>query len=169
MPSRLGFFALGVGVLLSSGGCYREAPPESAAASRRSPRAGRATRGPRPPPPGSDEASLERVYSSREPIAVRRGKATYYGDSLAGHRTANGEVYDPRAFTAANRDLPFGSVVRVVRIDRGLAVTVRITDRGPFGHADRIIDLSRAAATRLDMIRRGVVEVRLEILDYGPR
>lgn len=80
---------------------------------------------------------------------------------------ANGEVYDPRLPTMAHRSLAFGTIVRVVRTSTGAAVTVRVTDRGPFGKRRRIADLSREAARRLDMIRQGVVDVRLEILSHG--
>jgi rare lipoprotein A len=99
-----------------------------------------------------------------EPGAVQEGKATWYSDSLAGNRTANGERYDPRELTAAHRTLPFGTRVRVVRVDDGREVTVRINDRGPHGRRDRIIDLSRAAAERLGMIRAGVIDVRIEVV-----
>jgi len=60
--------------------------------------------------------------------------------------------------------LPFGTEVRVTRLDTGRSVVVRVNDRGPFGSAQRIIDLSRAAAEQIDMIRAGVVPVRLEVL-----
>lgn len=95
---------------------------------------------------------------------VREGRASYYADSLAGNRTASGEPYDPRALTAASRDLPFGTRVRVTRIDTGATVVVRINDRGPFRDESRILDLSRAAAEQLDMIREGVVDIRAEVL-----
>lgn len=95
--------------------------------------------------------------------AVLRGKATYYADSLAGHKTASGEPYDPGALTAAHRTLPFGTVVRVRRKD-GREVTVRINDRGPFGKEDRIVDLSRRAAEELGMIRDGVVTVEVIVV-----
>ena len=102
------------------------------------------------------------------PLRVLTGRASYYADSLAGNRTANGELYDPRAFTAASRDLAFGTVVRVVRLGRDgralASVVVRINDRGPFRDHRRILDLSRAAAEALDMVRAGVVPIRAEIL-----
>jgi rare lipoprotein A len=94
------------------------------------------------------------------------GIASYYADSLAGRRTASGERYDPRAFTAAHRTLPFGSIVRIVREDSGQVVYARINDRGPFVRG-RVVDLSRAAAEAVDMIRRGVVRVRLEVVERG--
>jgi len=108
-------------------------------------------------------------YKNRKPIDVVSGRATYYSDSLAGNRTASGERYNPSALTAASRELPFGTIVRVVRRDNKRSVIVRINDRGPFRNRDRILDLSRAAAKQLDMIRDGVVDVRAEILKYGKR
>lgn len=97
------------------------------------------------------------------------GLATYYADQLSGHRMANGQAYNPKQLTMAHRSLPFGTLVRVVRISTGAAVTVCVTDRGPFGNGRRIADLSREAARRLDMIRAGVVEVRLEVLGESTR
>jgi rare lipoprotein A len=90
-----------------------------------------------------------------------RGKATYYANSLAGRRTASGERYNPREFTAAHKTLAFGTMVKVIRVDDGREVVVRINDRGPFAGDDRVIDLSRAAAERIGMIRDGVVSVRV--------
>lgn len=95
---------------------------------------------------------------------IERGQATYYGNSLAGHLTASGERYQPSELTAAHKTLPFGSVVRVTREDDGKSVVVRINDRGPFGRESRIIDVSYSAAQALDMLRAGVVPVRLEIV-----
>jgi rare lipoprotein A len=117
------------------------------------------------PPP--DEQTLTERYASRSALAVQQGQASYYGNSLAGHKTASGERYNPRAFTAAHRTLALGTVARVRRTDTGAVVYVRITDRGPYGSAHRIIDLSHAAAERLGMIRMGVAEVRLEVVEYG--
>jgi rare lipoprotein A len=96
------------------------------------------------------------------------GRVSYYHDSLAGNHTANGEVYDPQALTCASRDLPFGTLIRVVRPDTGAFVIVRVNDRGPWGRRrPRILDLSRAAAEALDMIRAGVIEVRAEVVRRG--
>jgi rare lipoprotein A len=96
-----------------------------------------------------------------------RGLASYYSDKLAGRRTASGAPYDPKALTAAHRTLPFGTEVDVVRPGRG-HVRVRVTDRGPFA-GDRIIDLSRAAAEAIDMVRAGVVEVELFVVRAAGR
>lgn len=91
------------------------------------------------------------------------GKATYYAPRLAGHRTANGEVYDPRLLTAAHPVLPFGTKVAVERTDVDMpAVVVRINDRCAAGK--KIIDLSEAAAHRLNMMKIGIVPVRLRVL-----
>ncbi len=92
------------------------------------------------------------------------GLATWYGKELAGHKTANGERFDPSAMTAAHRTLKFGTWVDVTRVDTGQSVRVRITDRGPWGNERRIIDLSRGAAEKLGMLRAGVVKVKLTIV-----
>lgn len=96
---------------------------------------------------------------------VLHGDVSYYANSLAGNRTANGERYDPRAFTAASRHLPFGTRLRVTRVDNGKSVEVRVNDRGPFGHRSRILDLSRAAAKELGMLERGTVEVEAVVIE----
>lgn len=103
-------------------------------------------------------------HTARTPAAALAGTASYYADSLAGNTTANGETYDPRELTAAHRTLPFGTRVSVRRVDNGRSVVVRINDRGPYAGASRIIDLSRAAAEALQMIRAGVVRVELDVL-----
>lgn len=95
------------------------------------------------------------------------GAASYYAGKYAGSPTANGEIFDPDAITAAHRTLPFDTRVRVTRtgVSNEPSVVVRINDRGPFKDG-RIIDLSKAAAQRLRMIGEGVVPVRLEVVSY---
>ena len=94
-------------------------------------------------------------------VAFReRGLASWYGRKFHGRRTANGEVYDMFAMTAAHPTLPIPSYARVANPANGRVVVVRINDRGPF-HAGRIIDLSYAAAFKLDLLR-GVAPVELE-------
>jgi rare lipoprotein A len=98
------------------------------------------------------------------------GYATYVARSFHGRRSASGERFDERQLVAAHRTLPFGSVVRVTNVRNGRTVTVRIVDRGPYGKNYRegtIVDLSRAAAGRLRMIRDGQVPARLEVLELG--
>ena len=90
--------------------------------------------------------------------------ASYYGRRFHGRQTANGERFDMHAMTAAHRTLPFGTLVEVTNPVTGKRVTVRINDRGPF-HGGRVIDVSRAAATELGLIRRGHGHVELAVLD----
>ena len=92
------------------------------------------------------------------------GHASYYGRRFHGRRTANGESFDMHALTAAHRTLPFGSRVRVTNPRTGQSVVVRINDRGPFV-SGRTIDLSRAAAEQVGIVRRGHGSVELELLD----
>lgn len=99
-------------------------------------------------------------------LAVDQGEASYYGDEFVGRRTANGETYRHQEMTAAHRTYPFGTLVRVVNLNNGRTITVRINDRGPH-KAGRVVDLSRGAAEDIGMIRDGVVPVRLEVLQWG--
>lgn len=91
------------------------------------------------------------------------GKASYYGGKFHGRRTASGEVFNQNAMTCAHRTLPFGTLLEVKNKSNGKTVQVRVTDRGPF-HRSRIIDLSKGAAQRLDMIHGGVATVEIRIL-----
>jgi len=99
-------------------------------------------------------------------LAAFDGLASWYGPGFAGRRTASGEVFDPGQLTAAHRSLPFGTRVRVTNLDNGRSVEVRINDRGPF-KPDRVIDLSRAAAEAVDMLRSGIARVRVDPLVPG--
>ena len=95
------------------------------------------------------------------------GVASWYGPGFDGNLTANGEIFDTRKLTAAHQTLPFDTLVRVTNLENGEAVIVRINDRGPFV-GGRIIDLSEAAAERIDMIGSGTARVRLELLQAMP-
>lgn len=95
------------------------------------------------------------------------GIASWYGAPYDGRPSANGEIYDMHKLTAAHRTLPFDTRVRVTNLLNDRDVDVRITDRGPFVDG-RIIDLSRAAAERIDLIRPGIVRVKLQVLDVPP-
>jgi rare lipoprotein A len=101
-----------------------------------------------PPPP-------ERSFFSQD------GVASWYGKSHQGKLTADGERFDDRAFTAANRSLPFNTVLRVTNLANGRMVRVRVNDRGPYV-GGRILDLSAAAAAALGMRSGGVAHVRIE-------
>ncbi len=92
------------------------------------------------------------------------GKASYYDDLLHGQVTASGDYYDLDRLTAAHRTFPFGTVVRVRNLRNNREVTVRINDRGP-KPSDRMIDLSKAAAFKLDMVGQGVQEVEIKIIE----
>lgn len=92
-----------------------------------------------------------------------RGVASWYGGSFHGKQSANGELFDMEALTAAHRTLPLGSVVRVVNLANGKYLHVRITDRGPYVN-NRILDLSRGAAARLGMVEGGLSHVRIQLV-----
>ena len=99
---------------------------------------------------------------------VQRGKASFYAKRFHGRKTANGERFDVNAMTAAHRKLPFGTMVKVTNLENGRSVVVRINDRGPFARG-RVIDLSPAAARRIEMIRAGIVPVTVEVLSLPAR
>jgi len=107
-----------------------------------------------------------RNYPQIEVLEEVDGVASYYHNKFHGRRTANGERYNKREMTAAHRDYPFGTYVRVTSLESGNSIIVRINDRGPRIRS-RTIDLSLAAATELDMIRRGLERVRIEVLSWG--
>jgi rare lipoprotein A len=131
------------------------------------PPAGAPTGQPAPvPPPAPSGPPQSADGQPARPEYVEQGVASWYGIPFNGRRTSNGEIYDMRAFTAAHRTLPFGAVVRVTSLQSGKHTEVRINDRGPFV-ADRIIDLSRAAAEAIEMIGTGTARVRLEVIS-GP-
>ncbi|MCL6543859.1 MAG: septal ring lytic transglycosylase RlpA family protein [Bryobacteraceae bacterium] len=104
--------------------------------------------------------------AAARPGAVETGIASWYGHPYHGRRTASGEIYDMEKLTAAHRTLPFGTWVEVTNLDNRKRVRVRITDRGPFVDG-RIIDLSLAAAREIDMVRAGIVKVRVQVVS-GP-
>jgi len=114
------------------------------------------------PAPGGKAGDTEQLPSlySPKPVSVLTGKASYYWQP---QKTASGERFNPTKLTAAHKKLPMHSVVRVVNLRNGKSVIVRINDRGPYVRG-RIIDLSKAAAVQINMIKAGVVPVRVEVL-----
>lgn len=95
-----------------------------------------------------------------------RGLASWYGEEFNGRPTSSGESFDMYALTGAHRTLPIPTYVRVTNLANGRSVVVRVNDRGPFRDPDsRIIDLSYAAALRLDMVREGTASVRVQALE----
>jgi rare lipoprotein A len=129
-----------------------------------------------PPPPAPEpstgtEASKETGADLAEPtipldarpIATETGKASWYGPPYHNRKGSNGEVYNMHAMTAAHRTLPLGSIVRVTNLKTRHTALVRITDRGPFIQG-RILDLSLAAAKKLDVYLPGTAEVKVEVM-----
>ncbi len=95
---------------------------------------------------------------------VESGVASYYGVPYHGRQTASGEVFNMNELTAAHPTLKFGTKVKVTHLVNNRSVTVRINDRGPFVKG-RVIDLSKAAAEELQMIRAGLAEVKIEVVE----
>lgn len=129
-------FTLALATALWLGGCATQAPPV-------------------PPTPEGQAGDPAAVL---EAIEIERGRASWYGDQFHGRRTASGEPFNMHELTAAHKTLPFGSRVRVRNVITGQDVVVRINDRGPFTQG-RVIDLSRAAAQQIGLIRYGVAPV----------
>jgi rare lipoprotein A len=102
-------------------------------------------------------------YPQEEFQHVETGVASWYGPGFHGKSTANGERYDQQEHTAAHRTLQMPSVVRVTNLDNGLSTVVRVNDRGPYAR-NRVLDVSRAAAQELDMMKSGTARVRIEQL-----
>lgn len=100
------------------------------------------------------------VPFSQKPSGTETGLASFYSESYNGKKTANGEIYHSSEYTAAHKKLPFNTKVKVTNLSNGKTVKVRINDRGPFV-AGRIIDLTRAAAKKIDMIGVGVTKVKI--------
>jgi rare lipoprotein A len=98
-----------------------------------------------------------------KPLATETGQASWYGAPYHNRRGSNGKVYNMNAMTAAHRTLPLGSIVRVTNLKTGHTALVRITDRGPF-IPGRVIDLSLAAARKVDLYRAGVADVKVEVM-----
>ncbi len=107
---------------------------------------------------------LSLIFSSNIDINAQEfGSASYYSDKFQGRKTASGELYDKNKLTAAHKSLKFGTVILVTRLDTKKSVKVRINDRGPYIKG-RIVDVSRAAAEKLGLIRDGHAEVKIEVV-----
>jgi rare lipoprotein A len=110
-----------------------------------------------------DELAEPVIPTDTQPLVTETGLASWYGPPYHNRRGSNGEVYNMNAMTAAHRTFPLGSVVRVTNMKTGHSALVRITDRGPF-IPGRILDLSRAAAQKVDVMQPGVAEVKVELM-----
>jgi len=111
--------------------------------------------------PAGSAAAAPAVVQSQAPTFAEIGTASWYGTWHQGRLTANGERFDARAFTAAHRSLPFGTILRVTNLATGKMVKVRVNDRGPYIKG-RTLDLSAAAAKALGITKDGIARVRIE-------
>lgn len=133
------------------------APPALPAASIPSPK-------PKPAEPAvSADLAEPTLPADAKPLAAETGLASWYGPPYHNRRGSNGEIYNMNAMTAAHRTYPLGSIVRVTNVQTGSTALVRITDRGPFIRG-RVIDLSLAAARKVEVQRPGVAEVKVELM-----
>jgi rare lipoprotein A len=144
VPPKLSYIYifLGVSLFISSCGTLSRTPTEEPKDS-----------------PATDFPDADRIGQK-----IEEGVASWYGPKFHGKLTANGEQYDMHQHTAAHRTLPFNTIVKVKNLDNGKEVQVRINDRGPFAK-NRIIDLSKKAASEIDMIGNGTAPVALYVMD----
>jgi rare lipoprotein A len=151
-------------------------PPPPAAPAEASPSGAPAASNPESPakndhPAGAANAEKESsadlaepaIPADTTPLATEIGRASWYGPPYHNRRGSNGEIYNMHAMTAAHRTLPLGSIVRVTNLKTGHTALVRITDRGPF-IPGRVLDLSLAAARKIDVYQPGIAEVKVEVL-----
>lgn len=165
-------------LLISSCGHPKQArvnvppPPPPASTTEMPPPAQPPPKTPRPESPApskpAEDADLAEpvIPPGAKPIETQTGLASWYGPPYHNRRGSNGEVYNMHAMTAAHRTFPLGSIVRVTNVKTGSAALVRITDRGPF-IPGRIVDLSLAAARKVDVWKPGIAEVKVELMESG--
>jgi rare lipoprotein A len=138
-------------------------PPQSLPPSAQSGQNEPSSRIPRTPLPRGGVSADDLDYvTTHKPIYTQVGYATWYTAPYKGRRSANGEVFDDRSMTAANRTLPMGSLVVVTNLQTGQSAAMRIADRGPFVE-DRILDLTVASAKATGVYRAGLAKVRLDV------
>lgn len=154
-PSTGGRYAL-------SGDAYPESPPDVSQVPNAIPRA--------EPRSSAGNRSSYQVWGKTYRVMddargySRTGTASWYGQKFHGYATSNGEIYDMYKMSAAHKSLPLPTFAEVTNLDNGRSVIVRVNDRGPF-HDDREIDLSYAAAARLDILGHGTGRVRVTAID----
>ncbi|MGA7340568.1 MAG: septal ring lytic transglycosylase RlpA family protein [Terracidiphilus sp.] len=115
------------------------------------------------PPGGVTAEDLEYVNTHR-PILTQVGYATWYTAPYKGRRTANGQVFDDSALTAAHRTLPMGALIVATNLETGQSAAMRITDRGPFVEG-RILDMTIASAKATGVYRAGLARVRIDVYE----
>lgn len=108
------------------------------------------------------QQSPDQVSNPKETRHKEVGEASWYGPGFHGQETASGETFDQKQLTAAHPSLPMGTKATVTNLDNGRKVNVTINDRGPAATEDRAIDLSSAAANKLDMKKDGTAQVKIE-------
>jgi rare lipoprotein A len=121
-----------------------------------------------PPVPTAAIAPVPAPVAPPKPAPAQTVKASYYGDEFRGKPTASGERYDPNQLTAASKRLPIGSLVHVTNPENGRSVVVRINDHGPYVRG-RSLDLSKAAARRIGLTKKGVARVKIARLHARPK
>jgi rare lipoprotein A len=138
-------------------------PPASRPAAKTTPKAGHKTGEKTAEETGEADVAEPTLPANAKPLATEIGLASWYGPPYHNRRGSNGEVYNMHAMTAAHRTYPLGSIVRVTNMKTGAAALVRITDRGPF-IPGRVVDLSLAAAQKIDVWKPGVAKVKVELM-----
>ena len=116
--------------------------------------------------PGTAPSRTTTTPSSGKALLTVEGIASFYSYDFDKKKTASGEIFNKDALTAAHREFPFGTVLRVTNLSNGNTVVVTVNDRGPVNKA-RIIDLSEGAAKEIGMIQDGTTKVRIEVLKWG--
>ena len=99
-------------------------------------------------------------------MGTQEGLASYYSTEFHGRKTSSGEIFDKNALTAAHRTFAFGTILLVTNLKNGKQVEVKVNDRGPV-KPERIIDLSYGAAKEIDLVKEGLVRVRVEVVEWG--
>ena len=116
---------------------------------------------------GTAQSPPASIGATAEPV---KGICVYYNDKFQGHAAASGEKYDKGALTAAHKTLPFGTMVKVTNLENNKSVVVRVNDRGPQGGSKaKIIEITSRAAKEIDMIKKGKVEVQIEVIESGKK
>ena len=108
----------------------------------------------------------EDEYSSSPVLETKTGVASYYGEKFDGRQTSFGETFNKNDLTAAHLKYPYNTIIRVINLMNNKTVIIRINDRKPDFNG-RIIDVSYGGAKKLDMLKNGITEVRLEVLKWG--
>ena len=153
-------FTLALATVLWLGGCATQTPFDPPVSTAPAPGDAPAAGAMVPALPGELPFPSPDGMDAQRDREIERGRASWYGPRFHGRRTASGEVFNMHELTAAHKTLPFGTQVRVRHASTGREVVVRINDRGPFTKG-RVIDLSRAAAEKIGLIRAGAAPVVL--------